>query len=83
MQARLSDAGYQVSDVRDRDYFHSIYYREHGGILFEIATDTPGFAVDESKESLGVALKLPNQFQHARSKIEAILPPLRGARQYA
>lgn len=83
MQEHLMNAHYQVSDVRDRDYFHSIYYREHGGILFEIATDVPGFAVDEPVESLGTALKLPKQFQRARAQIEAILPPLQGARQFA
>ena len=83
MQTALYDAGFNVSDVRDRDYFHSIYYREHGGVLFEIATDVPGFAVDEPAESLGTALKLPRQFQAARAQIEAALPPLQGARQYA
>jgi glyoxalase family protein len=83
MQERLMNAGYHVSDVRDRDYFRSIYYRERGGILFEIATDVPGFAVDEPAESLGSTLKLPKQFEHARSEIEAALPPLHGARQYA
>lgn len=83
MQEHLMNAHYQVSDVRDRDYFHSIYYREHGGILFEIATDVPGFAVDEPLESLGTALKLPKQFQRARAQIEATLPPLQSARQYA
>ena len=83
MQTALYDAGFGVSDVRDRDYFHSIYYREHGGILFEIATDVPGFAVDEPAESLGTALKLPKQFHHARPQIEAALPPLHPARVYA
>lgn len=83
MQAALAAAGYFVSDVRDRDYFHSIYYRERGGILFEIATDIPGFAIDEAPESLGTALKLPRQFQHARARIESLLPPLHEARQYA
>lgn len=83
MQTRLYDAGFGVSDVRDRDYFHSIYYREHGGVLFEIATDVPGFAVDEPAASLGAALKLPKQFQAHRGEIEAALPPLQPARQYA
>ena len=80
MQQRLLHANYHVSDVRDRDYFRSIYYRERGGILFEIATETPGFSVDEPIESLGTALKLPKQFQHARARIETLLPPLRPAR---
>lgn len=83
MQERLMQGGYHVSDVRDRDYFRSIYYRERGGILFEIATDVPGFAVDESVESLGAALKLPKQFESARPQIERALPPLHGARQFA
>jgi glyoxalase family protein len=83
MQERLFEASYHVSEVRDRDYFHSIYYRERGGILFEIATDVPGFAVDEPADSLGTALKLPKQIEHAREQIEALLPPLHGAQQYA
>lgn len=83
MQERLMQGGFHVSDVRNRDYFRSIYYRERGGILFEIATDIPGFAVDEPAESLGTALKLPKQFEHARAEIEAALPPLHGARRYA
>jgi glyoxalase family protein len=83
MQLALEHADYHVSDVRDRDYFHSIYYRENNGILFEIATDVPGFSVDEPVESLGAALKLPRQFQHARTEIEAALPPLQRARAYA
>jgi len=81
MQKALHLAGYAVSDVRDRNYFHSIYYREPGGILFEIATANPGFAVDESLASLGTALKLPVQFERARSQIERLLPPLQPTRQ--
>jgi glyoxalase family protein len=77
MQIRLQAAGYSVSDVRDRQYFHSIYYREPGGILFEIATATPGFPVDEPVGSLGTALKLPVQFERARSEIERLLPPIK------
>lgn len=77
MQVRLQSAGYSVSDVRDRQYFHSIYYREPGGILFEIATATPGFPVDESVESLGTTLKLPAQFERARTEIETRLPPIK------
>ncbi|WP_414664792.1 ring-cleaving dioxygenase [Horticoccus sp. 23ND18S-11] len=83
MQGRIADAGYHVSDVRDRDYFRSIYYRERGGILFEIATDTPGFAVDEAVTALGQTLQLPRQFRSARSRIEALLPSLRAARRYS
>ncbi len=83
MQERLGDAGYNVSDVRDRNYFRSIYYRERGGILFEIATDVPGFPDDEPVSSLGSALKLPAQFEAARKQIESLLPALQPARQYA
>jgi glyoxalase family protein len=83
MQERLMKGGYHVSDVRDRDYFRSIYYRERGGILFEIATDVPGFAVDEPAESLGTTLRLPKQFESARPLIERALPPLQRARQFA
>jgi glyoxalase family protein len=72
----LAGLGYNVSPVMDRSYFHSIYYREPGGILFEIATHNPGFAVDETPEALGSALKLPAQFEPHRREIEAALPPL-------
>lgn len=72
----LSALGYGVSPVMDRDYFHSIYFREPGGILFEIATDPPGFAIDESPETLGHALQLPAQYEPRRAQIEASLPPL-------
>jgi glyoxalase family protein len=83
MREVLGDAGFAVSDVRDRTYFHSIYYRERGGILFEIATDVPGFPVDEPTATLGAALKLPRQFEPARKEIERELPPLQPARRYA
>ncbi len=77
MQKRLHIAGYSVSDVRDRNYFHSIYYREPGGILFEIATASPGFAIDEPVASLGTSLRIPVQFERARTQIERLLPPIR------
>lgn len=60
----------------DRNYFRSVYFREPGGTLFEIATDQPGFAVDEPMESLGRALKLPGFLEPHRREIEAALPPL-------
>jgi len=60
----------------DRNYFRSVYFREPGGILFEIATDAPGFAVDEPVESLGRALKLPPFLESRRREIEAALPPI-------
>jgi glyoxalase family protein len=61
----------------DRKYFHSIYFREPGGILFEIATDAPGFAVDEPVEQLGTHLELPPWLERERSELEQMLPPLR------
>ena len=79
MQQRLGEAGYHVSSVRDRNYFRSIYYRERNGILFEIATDGPGFAHDEPVASLGSELKLPAQFEPVRARITAALPELRPA----
>ncbi|QHN04685.1 ring-cleaving dioxygenase [Granulicella sp. WH15] len=65
-----------VTPVLDRTYFHSIYFREPGGVLFEIATDPPGFTFDESIESLGEALKLPPWLEPKRSVIEKILPEI-------
>ncbi len=75
-QASLRAAGHGVTPVRDRSYFHSIYYREPGGVLFEIATETPGFATDEPVKTLGEGLKLPEWFEPNRKLIEASLPPL-------
>ncbi|TCT19346.1 glyoxalase family protein [Melghiribacillus thermohalophilus] len=74
-KAHLSSNGYIVTPVQDRNYFNSIYFREHGDILFEIATDPPGFAIDESKEELGSSLKLPEQYEPHREKIEKVLLP--------
>lgn len=74
---QISDLGLGVSPVMDRDYFHSIYFREPGGILFEIATDSPGFATDETLETLGAHLRLPIQYEADRPQIEAGLPPIR------
>jgi glyoxalase family protein len=73
---KLVDLGFMVSPVMDREYFHSIYFREPGGILFEIATNGPGFAIDEPVEHLGESLKLPKQFEAHRSAIEQTLPPI-------
>lgn len=73
---KLVGHGYDVSPVRDRNYFHSIYYREPGGILFEIATNPPGFTVDEPLDQLGTSLMLPRQFEPVRKQIEARLAPL-------
>ncbi|MBN8596646.1 MAG: ring-cleaving dioxygenase [Planctomycetes bacterium] len=74
---QLTEEGFHVSPVMDRNYFHSIYFREPGGVLFEIATDTPGFSVDEPAASLGMELKLPSQFESARARIESHLPKIR------
>lgn len=72
----LIQLGYQVSPVMDRNYFHSIYFKDPGNVLFEIATDSPGFLVDESKEFLGSQLKLPVWYETRRIQIEAALPKL-------
>jgi len=72
----LLERGLQVSPVIDRAYFKSIYYREPGGVLFEIATDQPGFAIDEPVESLGLRLSLPPRLEPHRAEIEAALPKL-------
>jgi glyoxalase family protein len=74
--AKISGLRYNVSPIMDRVYFHSIYYREPGGILFEIATDCPGFAIDEPVERLGQTLQLPPWMEAQRAKIEAALPPI-------
>ena len=71
---RLVDLGYNVTPVMDRDYFHSIYFREPGGVLFEIATDPPGFTLDEKLEELGTHLRLPPWLEPARAQIEEVLP---------
>jgi glyoxalase family protein len=77
MARRLSERhGITATEQRDRNYFRSIYFREPGGVLFEIATDEPGFAVDEAVGQLGEALKLPRGLEGRRSEIEAILPEL-------
>jgi glyoxalase family protein len=65
-----------LTETRDRNYFRSIYFREPGGVVFEIATDVPGFLVDEDEAALGQALKLPPQFEPRRDEIEASLPRL-------
>jgi glyoxalase family protein len=65
-----------VTPVQDRTYFHSIYFREPGGVLFEIATDAPGFLIDEPAESLGEALRIPEWFEPRRSTIEARVQPI-------
>jgi glyoxalase family protein len=73
----LVKGGFNVTPIMDRSYFHSIYYREPGGILFEIATDPPGFMTDEPLDHLGEHLMLPAWLERRRAEIERMLPPLR------
>ena len=75
-RAELTARGFDVSPIVDRSYFHSIYYREPNGVLFEIATDGPGFTVDEPLDRLGGTLQLPPWHENLRARIEAQLPPL-------
>jgi glyoxalase family protein len=72
----IESRGFHVTPVLDRNYFRSIYFREPGGVLFEIATDPPGFAVDEDPDYLGENLKLPPWLEKDRERIEEILPPV-------
>ena len=74
----LMDTGYQVTPVIDRDYFWAIYFRTPGGVLFEVATNEPGFDRDEDTAHLGQALKLPTQHEHLRPALERHLQPLEG-----
>ncbi|MBZ4690819.1 ring-cleaving dioxygenase [Cereibacter changlensis] len=74
---RLATAGHRTTEVIDRQYFNAIYFREPGGVLFEIATDPPGFAVDEAPDQLGQSLKLPEKYEAMRDRITRVLPPLK------
>lgn len=76
VREKVLAAGLQVTPVLDRQYFHSIYFREPGGVLFEVATTPPGFAFDEPVAMLGSALKLPPWEEAHRAQIEAQLPPI-------
>ncbi|WOI55458.1 VOC family protein [Palleronia sp. LCG004] len=76
MRAELVSAGYDVTPPIDRDYFWAIYFRSPGGVLFEIATDEPGFERDEDRETLGRALKLPAQHEYLRERLERELVDL-------
>ncbi len=69
-------AGLEPTPVIDRQYFHSVYFREPGGVLFELATDPPGFTIDESAAQLGERLTLPPVYEPQRAEIEALLPPV-------
>lgn len=76
-RARIAQLDYNVTPVMDRQYFRSIYFREPGGVLFEIATDPPGFTWDEPAESLGSQLRLPPWLEPHRAELEQVLPRLR------
>ena len=76
-QAEIAGHGRAITPVINRHYFQSVYFTEPGGVLFEIATDEPGFTIDEPAAQLGTGLKLPPMYEGRRSAIEAGLPPLR------
>ncbi len=76
VREEISGLGHNVTDVLDRFYFRSIYFREPGGVLFEVATDPPGFAADEDPEHLGESLKLPPALEGRRGELEDVLPPV-------
>lgn len=73
---KIANLGLHITDKIDRNYFYSLYFREPGGVLFELATDNPGFSVDEPVESLGEHLKLPAQYKEYRASLETTLPKL-------
>jgi glyoxalase family protein len=74
---KIAALGLNITDKIDRNYFYSLYFREPGGVLFEIATDNPGFSVDEPVEELGTHLKLPAQHERFRSALETIITKIR------
>jgi glyoxalase family protein len=73
----IKEARLNPTPVIDRTYFHSVYFREPGGILFEIATDPPGFAIDQKPEDLGKRLMLPEWLESVRGRLEQLLPPIK------
>lgn len=73
---KIAAMGLHITEKIDRNYFYSLYFREPGGVLFELATDNPGFSVDEPLNELGQNLKLPAQYENQRAEIESILPKL-------
>jgi glyoxalase family protein len=77
VREKIVARGLHITEKINRDYFYSLYFREPGGVLFEIATDNPGFATDESVETLGSSLQLPDQFEPMRDQIEKGLPELK------
>jgi glyoxalase family protein len=80
MATRLTrNHGLEPTEQKDRQYFRSIYFREPGGVLFEIATDAPGFTVDEPLTELGGSLRLPAFLEPRRKQLEMVLPSLETA----
>lgn len=75
-QKLAKEQGYVITEIKDRKYFKSIYFREKGGILFEIATDVPGFTIDENVYSLGEKLMLPPEYEEIRPELEELLTPI-------
>jgi glyoxalase family protein len=73
---KVRSAGLNITEKIDRNYFYSLYFREPGGVLFELASDNPGFATDESVSELGTHLMLPPQYERSRKRIEEVLPVL-------
>jgi glyoxalase family protein len=82
-QRHLRQIGARPTSIIDRQYFLSIYFREPRGVLFELATPSPGFAIDEDPEQLGEALRLPPQYEHLRDRLERSLTPLQNPRVQA
>lgn len=83
IRKKIESAGYNISSVLDRDYFHSIYFREPGGVLFEVATVPPGFSVDEPVENLGEVLKLPSWVElHREDIIRGLIPVTLNLKDY-
>ena len=76
LRAKIVKAGLNATPVIDRTYFHSVYFHEPGGVLFEIATNPPGFATDENVEELGTHLVLPPWLESVRKNLERVLPPV-------
>jgi glyoxalase family protein len=72
----IEEFGLQVTPVQDRNYFNAVYFREYGDLLFEIATDPPGFAIDEAPDALGEGLMLPKQYEHYRARLNGDLMPI-------
>lgn len=76
LRGKIVRAGLNATPVIDRTYFHSVYFREPGGVLFEIATNPPGFMIDEKQEELGTHLMLPPWLESDRNNLQKLLPKL-------